>query len=1160
MTTAPHHLSLAKIPENEQKPFVHLHLHSEFSIQNGMLTIEQAVNCAKANNMPALAITDINNGFAWIKFYQACKKASIKPILGSDVLMVDEETGSEQYWTFLIQNKQGYLNLCELLSLVWQHGQGYLNLNQLNQSNTIGLIVIVNMRSYLWQTLLNQPENQTIQTQLTILKNLFDARYYVGLEYIQAEDLICINQSLKLASDFQVPLVATHPIHFLQTKDFYAHEAKVCIASSDTLNNTQRTSAFNENYYFRSSQAMQTLFAKAPKCLENTLTIAEQCNLDLELNQAKLPPFPTPNGESLEDFLRILSHAGLQTRLAQLFPDSNEFNRQETIYKERLDFEINTIINMGFAGYFLIVADFINWAKNNYIPVGPGRGSGAGSLVAYSLNITDLDPLAYGLLFERFLNPERVSMPDFDIDFCQAGRDKVIQYVKQKYGEQAVSQIVTFGTMAAKAAIRDVGRVMSLGYHVVDGIAKLIPFRPGKHVTIALALEEEESLRQKQQDDEDIAQLLELAQSLEGLTRNVGMHAGGVLIAPNKITDFCPTYSQDGQSVVSQFDKDDVESIGLVKFDFLGLTTLTILQKTKQFISRYQQVDFNEQSLQLKDAKTFQLLQAGNTVAVFQLESRGMQGMLKDAKPDTFEDIIALVSLYRPGPMDLIPTYIARKHGKEKVIYPDDRTEIILKETYGIMVYQEQVMQMAQIIGGYSLGGADLLRRAMGKKKPEEMAMHRNIFAEGAAKNGLNRQKADEIYDLMEKFAGYGFNKSHAAAYALIAYHTAWYKTHYTVCFMAANLTLAMDDTDKIQQLIQDSKVQKIKIIPPNINLSQHDFTPDIANNAIIYGLAALKGIGSHVANCIEQAKQEKPFKDFYDFIERCYTVCNKRVLESLIQAGCFDVFAPRWQLMQHYAILLEWVVQQQQAKAQQQASLFDESETPPPSMSHVDAWTTVDKLIKEKSAIGFYLTDHLFNAYQPMISQLPIQLNGKLAQLKDGVVTIAAMVNGMRTQMSHRGKMLILTLEDGTSKLEAVVYSDILNQYKEIILDDACLIFKGQLKFDNFAQAQRLTIQQVSTLNDAKLHGIKQIKLQINDANPLTWQSIMALHQRYKTKQFYQNQMVSNPLKHKILIEYTNQALKASLTLKLEEDYVICPEYLEVLQQTQIAYELFYR
>jgi DNA polymerase-3 subunit alpha len=680
-------------------------------------------------------------------------------------------------------------------------------------------------------------------------------------------------EAVKLASRLSLPVVATHPVQFLTEDDYESHEARVCIADGEILGNQRRVRKFTRDQYFKSSAEMQALFADVPSALANAVEIAKRCNLSLVLGKPQLPNYPTPLTDGkpmpIEDYFRLLSVQGLEERLVHLYPDPAKREAERPRYTERLEFEINTILNMGFPGYFLIVGDFINWAKKNGCPVGPGRGSGAGSLVAYSLKITDLDPLQYNLLFERFLNPERVSMPDFDIDFCQANRDRVIDYVKDKYGRDAVSQIVTFGTMAARAAIRDVGRVLDMSYMFCDGISKLIPNKPGQHITIDGAIKVEPILAERLDKEDDVKTLLALAQKLEGMTRNVGMHAGGVLIAPGKLTDFCPLYQQPGStSAVSQYDKDDVEAIGLVKFDFLGLATLTILELARDMIVKRHkgQENFAFENIPLDDVATYKLFADGRTESVFQFESRGMQGMLKDARPSRLEDLIALNALYRPGPMDLIPSFVARKHGREVVEYPHPLVEKVLSETYGIMVYQEQVMQTAQVLGGYSLGGADLLRRAMGKKKAEEMAEHREIFRKGAEVNGLSEAKADEVFDLMEKFAGYGFNKSHAAAYSLLAYHTGWLKVHFTAEFFCANMTIEMDDTDKLKVLFEDALKFGISFDPPDVNRGTHRFEP-VSDKVIRYGLGAIKGTGQQAIDAIVKAREEGgPFTSLFDF------------------------------------------------------------------------------------------------------------------------------------------------------------------------------------------------------------------------------------------------------------------------------------------------------
>jgi DNA polymerase-3 subunit alpha len=913
-----------------------------------------------------------------------------------------------------------------------------------------------------------------------------------------------VRHAVALAAKVGLPVVATHPIQFLSPDEFIAHEARTCIAEGEMLANAKRVKRFNEEMRFKSQAEMAELFADMPAALANSVEIAKRCNVVLTLGKPQLPNFPTPPGMTIDEFLVAESVAGLEQRLVQLYPDPVKREAERPRYEARLKFETDTICNMKFPGYFLIVAEFIKWAKENGVPVGPGRGSGAGSLVAYSLLITDLDPLQYNLLFERFLNPERVSMPDFDIDFCQEGRDRVIQHVKDLYGKEAVSQIATFGTMAAKGAIRDVGRVLDFGYNFCDGISKLIPFKPGKPVTIADAIAEEPQLAERLENEDEVKQLLDLAQQVEGIARNIGMHAGGVLIAPGKLTDFCPLYTQGGDSgVVSQYDKDDVEAVGLVKFDFLGLTTLTILDWAERYIRRLDpsKKDWSLAQVPLDDPASFSILKKANTVAVFQLESRGMQGMLKDAQPDRFEDIIALVALYRPGPMDLIPSFCARKHGREVVEYPDPRVEPVLKETYGIMVYQEQVMQMAQIIGGYSLGGADLLRRAMGKKKAEEMAEHRALFREGAAKNGLTGEKADEIFDLMEKFAGYGFNKSHAAAYALLAYYTAWLKAHHPAEFMAANMSLAMDDTEKVKILFEDCLANKMAVLPPDVNLSAYRFEPVAEpdgkrSKTIRYGLGAIKGSGQNAIEEILRAREDGPFIDIFDFCNRVdRRIVNRRTVEALIRAGAFDTLhANRAQLIASVSLAME-AAEQASANAMQ-AGLFDMGDAPSQGHELVDEpeWPEKKKLQEEKAALGFYLSGHLFDAYKNEVRRFVRQKIGELKEGRDKLV--AGVIASLRTQMTQRGKMLIAVLDDGTGQCEVTVFNEIFEAHKQLFREDELLVVQGQARNDAFTGGIRFTVDTVMDLGRARCRYAEAVKVQMNgNADALALRRVLEAH-----------------------------------------------------------------
>ena len=922
---------------------------------------------------------------------------------------------------------------------------------------------------------------------------LFPNHFYIEIQRVgRSNEEIILQNSLALATSLGLPVVATHPVQFLSSDEYTAHEARVCIAEGYVLGDRRREQKFTKQQYFKTQAEMGELFSDIPVALSNSVEIAKRCNQLLELGVNRLPLFPTPNNESLEKYLHDQALEGLGNRMKSLFPDQGKRDLKKAQYRARLDFEITTIVQMGFAGYFLIVSDFINWAKQNDVPVGPGRGSGAGSLVAFSLGITDLDPLRYDLLFERFLNPERVSMPDFDIDFCQDGRERVIEYVKQKYGNESVSQIVTFGTMAAKAVIRDVGRVLDLPYNFVDKLAKLVPFELG--MTLKKAREIEPQLNELAQEEE-VRILLELAEGLEGITRNVGMHAGGVLIASGEITDFCPVYcAESADSVVSQLDKDDVEKIGLVKFDFLGLRTLTILDWTVRYIrqrdsesgvskdliipkkisqeSSKSEIGDHEfislESLPLEDPETYALLRQGNVVGVFQFESRGMKDLLQKTKPDRFEDIIALVALYRPGPMDLIPEFTERKLGK-RVEYLDPRLEPILSPTYGVMIYQEQVMQIAQVIGGYSLGSADLLRRAMGKKKVEEMEQQRDVFVDGAIKNGLTKSKAAELFGLMEKFAGYGFNKSHAAAYALIAFQTAYLKAHYPSEFMAATLSSDMDDTDKVHSLFEDSIANHIPVLPPDINLSVYRFIP-VDGKVIRYGLGAVKGTGESAIKVIARERdQAGPYTDLFDFCQRVdKRVVNRRVLESLIRAGTFDsINTHRAGLFASVGIALESA--EQTSRAANQVSLFsgDDVALEKPGLVNVPQWGEKERLQNEKMALGFYLSGHPFNIYADELKNfVPTRLD-RLGPQREPQL-LAGIIYSIRIQMTKRGKKMgVIVLDDGKARVELVVYSEILDANRSWLKEDRLLVVEAKVssKGDNEASSTGLRITLINFL-----------------------------------------------------------------------------------------------
>jgi DNA polymerase-3 subunit alpha len=1109
--------------------FVHLRLHSEFSITDGVVRIDDAVTAAVKDEMGALALTDLSNLFGLVRFYTAARAAGIKPITGADVWVSNPQDPDQPHrLLLLVQNHSGYLNLCELLSRASLENQsrGRAEVDSAwfsepaakaedksaKRTLTYGLIALSGARQgEIGAALLAGQEDQAKITAKRYEK-LFPKSFYIEVQRGgHQQDEKQLQLACHLASELKLPVVATHPVQFMKKSDFIAHEARVCIAEGELLGNPRRTKKFNDEQYFLTQAEMEQRFADLPAAIANSVEIAKRCNLSLVLGQPRLPDFPTPPGITLDEYLLALSEIGLERHMERNFPDAEVRAQEMPRYHERLVFEVKTISQMGFPGYFLIVADFINWAKNNGVPVGPGRGSGAGSLVAYSLGITDLDPLRYNLLFERFLNPERVSMPDFDIDFCQHGRDRVIQYVKDKYGKDAVSQIATFGTMAARAAIRDVGRVLEQGYNFVDGIAKLIPNKPGQYMTIEMAKKEEKQLAEREKNEDEVRQLLSLAQQLEGMTRNVGMHAGGVLIAPGRLTDFCPLYTQeskdqDSNSVISQFDKDDVEAIGLVKFDFLGLTTLTILAAAERWIKTLHpdRKDWSISDMALDDEKAFDVLKKANTVAVFQLESRGMQGMLREAKPDRFEDIIALVALYRPGPMDLIPDFIERKHGRQKVEYPDPRIESVLRETYGIMVYQEQVMQMAQMIGGYSLGGADMLRRAMGKKKPEEMAQHRKIFSDGAKAGGISEGKANEIYDLMERFAGYGFNKSHAAAYALLAYQTAWLKAYYPAEFMAANLSLAMDDTDKVKILYDDCLVNQIRVFSPDINTGVYEFTPLRAPDAtpetpiahIRYGLGAVRGTGEAAIEAIVKARETGgPFKDLFDFCARVdRRQVNRRAIEALMRAGAFDslyrdlvpaggnLYDIRSTLLASLARAIEAA---EQAEASiHQVSLFEaagEEDRHLPELVREPVWSEKKRLQEEKTALGLCLTGHMFDAYRDETAHFIRQPLAKVAEGKDqliaGIITSARMLTG------QRGRMMIATIDDGSAAIEVTLYSEVYEPNRSWLKEDEMLVAKVNVTPDKFSGGMRVVSEAVMDITGARMRFARNVHVCIDSA-----------------------------------------------------------------------------
>lgn len=1082
-------------------PFVHLRVHSEFSVVDGIVRIPSLIKRVAKLGQPAVALTDLSNIFGLIKFYRAARGAGIKPIAGCDVWISNDEDRDKPFRALLlVRNHAGYLNLCELLSQSFLTNQykGRAELRREWLRDQQGLIVLSGGRG---GDIGHALEAGNAAGALALARQwgeMFPGAFYIELQRAGMDgDEAYTQAAMRLAAQAGLPVVATHPVQFLDGDEFQAHEARVCIAEGEILADPRRVRRFSPQQYLLSSQEMHQRFADVPSALANSVEIAKRCNLSLVLGKPRLPIFPTPDGVTLDDYLVQLSEEGLEKRLEFLFADPAERDRQRPAYYERLRWECKTIIQMGFPGYFLIVQDFINWGKNNGVPVGPGRGSGAGSLVAYALGITDLDPIRYDLLFERFLNPERVSMPDFDIDFCQDNRERVIEYVKEKYGRAAVSQIATFGTLGAKAVVRDAGRVLDMPYMFCDGLSKLIPFNPADPWSLERTLKDEPAFKERYDQEEEVRALVDLAQPLEGLTRNIGMHAGGVLIAPGKLTDFCPLYCQPGQenSAVSQFDKDDVEAAGLVKFDFLGLRNLTILDWAVRYVRQFNAElrDFDIMALSLDDPAAYKVLCDANTTAVFQLESRGMKELLKKLRPNTFEDIIAMLALYRPGPLEsgMVDDFVNRKHGRASVDYFHPDLEGTLKSTYGVIVYQEQVMLISQIIGGYSLGGADLLRRAMGKKKPEEMAKHRELFQKGAQEKGHDPDLAVKLFDLMEKFAGYGFNKSHSAAYALIAYQTAWLKAYHPAEFLAATLSSDMDDTDKVQIFCRDARDNGVDVLPPDVNESGYRFAPVEDSwtakgkppRTMRYGLGAVKGTGQGAVEEILRAREEGGrFANLFDFCRRVSKhAVNRRTIEALIRAGAFDTIEPnRAALLASVGTAME--AAEQAARSANQVSLFgdDSSEVVAGELAKVAPWTLHTKLTEEKAALGYFFSGHLFDSWRDEVRRIVPMPLARLEPQRD-LQWMCGVLAGVRVMMTRRGKMVFAVLDDGTAQVEISVFNELYEKHRNRLKEDQLLIVQGKVSNDEYSGGMRIVAENLFDLQLAREARARALRVTLN-------------------------------------------------------------------------------
>ncbi|MCX8515167.1 MAG: DNA polymerase III subunit alpha, partial [Burkholderiales bacterium] len=1116
--------------------FVHLRLHTEYSVTDGILRIKDIIKLAQNDQMLSIAITDLHNMFALIKFFTAARENGIKPIIGCE-LNVNNQDNLNYKIIILVKNNSGYTELCDLITRSYVQNKinetPYIKEEWLLGSKWQNLIVLSGGLAGDIAALVIANRSKLALDKAKLWQQAFPDSYYLELQRINNEYTnLVIDESLNIADKLAIPVVATHPIQFAQTKDFEAHEVRVCIASGELLDDQNRQVKFTADQYFLTQQGMIDLFSDIPSSITNSIEIAKKCNFEITLGKYFLPNFTTPNDSELKDYLSVLANEGLNKRLDEIFDNAQDRLKQQQKYKERLEVEIETIVQMGFPGYFLIVADFINWAKVNDIPVGPGRGSGAGSLVAFALGITDLDPLQYNLIFERFLNPERVSMPDFDIDFCQDKRELVIDYVKHKYGLDAVAQIATFGTMSSRAVIKDVGRTLAIPYWLCDSISKLILNTPAKSYSLQEAYTQFGDLKEKIDNaDEDVLRLWEMSLQLEDLTRNIGKHAAGVLIAPSKLTNFCPLYLADGMQT-SQFDKDDVEQVGLVKFDFLGLRNLTTLKDAVKNIYQLHNVAVKLSNYNFTDSKTYKLLQDGNTHAVFQLESRGMRRVLVKLEPDNFEEIIALLALYRPGPLGsgMVDDFVKRKKGEQEVNYFHPDLKNCLEPTYGVIVYQEQVMQISQIIGGYSLGGADLLRRAMGKKKPEEMKKHKDTFIEGAVNKGYTADLAENLFDLMAKFAEYGFNKSHSAAYAVISYHTAYLKAHYPGSFLAATMSSELNNTDKLYELYQDCLDNNITVLPPDINKSEYVFTPLDENN-IRYALGAIKGVGQHVAQLIIQERQKNgEYTSFVDFVTRTFkTMVNKKTLEGLIKSGAFDLIeANRAQLLGNLARIIERI--EQKREQENQASLFDDFINDDNNtnlnieikLDDVPAWGLKQQLVMEKQALGYYLSGSLFDEYKDIVKKLGIDSLSKYSLENDEMqelinsrsrdknkVLVCGVVNNLASKaLARGGKMHFINIEDDAGSLELVLYENEFQKYKDLIKLDEFIFIEGELMYDRFRGEIKVTAKTVYTIEQILTEYVGSVTLIINNQFDLNEFKAMLHPNGVKLQLYYYNEV----------------------------------------------------